>query len=200
MPASRRGSGSIVLPSGQTMAMHTRTHDEEDLPHATKKTMADHLRKFESLFTLTPQRMRMIVDACISSPSALALCCPSPPCTHSLTLPDEFASTHTCTRPLSLPNLAPSPDAAASIVPLPFSPHISAPSFHSAAIARRRVNGQFRPTREHRLATRRPVVESPQMTRACPAAFAGSDHALASRSPLDASMGASYAGVAFRTG
>ncbi|KAJ7506978.1 hexokinase [Mycena galericulata] len=63
MPASRRGSGSIVLPSGQTMAMHTRTHDEEDLPHATKKTMADHLRKFESIFTLTPQRMRMIVEA-----------------------------------------------------------------------------------------------------------------------------------------
>ncbi|KAJ7188415.1 hexokinase [Mycena filopes] len=63
MPASRRGSGSIVLPTGQTMAIHTRTHDEEDLPHATKKTMADHLRKFESLFTLTPQRMRMIVEA-----------------------------------------------------------------------------------------------------------------------------------------
>ncbi|KAJ7644422.1 hexokinase [Roridomyces roridus] len=51
MPASRRGSGSVVLPSGQTMAMHTRTQDEEDLPHATKK------------FTLTPQRMRMIVEA-----------------------------------------------------------------------------------------------------------------------------------------
>ncbi|KAF8188801.1 hexokinase [Mycena galopus ATCC 62051] len=63
MPASRRGSGSIVLPSGQTMAMHTRTQDEEDLPHATKKTMADHLRKYESVFTLTPQRMRMVVDA-----------------------------------------------------------------------------------------------------------------------------------------
>ncbi|KAF7340276.1 Phosphotransferase [Mycena venus] len=63
MPASRRGSGSFVLPSGQTIAMHTRTHDEEDLPHATKKTMADHLRKYESLFTLTPQRMRMIVEA-----------------------------------------------------------------------------------------------------------------------------------------
>ncbi|KAK7018504.1 phosphotransferase [Favolaschia claudopus] len=63
MPVSRRGSGSIVLPSGVTMAIHTRTHDEEDLPHATKKTMADHLRKYESLFTLTPQRMRMIVDA-----------------------------------------------------------------------------------------------------------------------------------------
>jgi hexokinase len=25
--------------------------------------MTDHLRKYESLFTLTPQRMRMIVDA-----------------------------------------------------------------------------------------------------------------------------------------
>ncbi|KAF9261732.1 hexokinase [Marasmius fiardii PR-910] len=63
MPASRRGSGSITLPSGQTMAIHTRTQDEDILPHATKKTMADHLRRLESLFTLTPQRMRMIVDA-----------------------------------------------------------------------------------------------------------------------------------------
>ncbi|KAI6041472.1 hexokinase [Pisolithus marmoratus] len=63
MPASRRGSGSVILPSGQTLAIHTRTHDEEDLPHATKKTMADHLRKYEILFTLTPQRMRMIVEA-----------------------------------------------------------------------------------------------------------------------------------------
>jgi hexokinase len=37
MPASRRGSGSVVLASGQTIAIHTRTQDEEDLPHATKK-------------------------------------------------------------------------------------------------------------------------------------------------------------------
>ncbi|EIM87021.1 hexokinase [Stereum hirsutum FP-91666 SS1] len=63
MPASRRGSGSVTLPSGQTLTVHTRTQDEEDLPHATKKTMADHLRKYEVLFTLTPQRMRMIVEA-----------------------------------------------------------------------------------------------------------------------------------------
>jgi hexokinase len=102
MPPSRRGSGTFTLPTGQTMATHTRTHDDEDLPHATKKcvsnpdhwitqsqlcqsrnrTMADHLRKYESLwvfmlgraaivclisgfcrFTLTPQRMRMIVEA-----------------------------------------------------------------------------------------------------------------------------------------
>ncbi|KAG6836185.1 hypothetical protein H0H93_010555 [Arthromyces matolae] len=63
MVLSRRGSGSITLASGQTLALHHRTQDEEDLPHATKKTMADHLRKYESLFTLTPQRMRMIVEA-----------------------------------------------------------------------------------------------------------------------------------------
>jgi len=63
MVLSRRGSGSITLASGQTLAIHTRTQDEEDLPHATKKTMADHLRKYESIFTLTPQRMRMIVEA-----------------------------------------------------------------------------------------------------------------------------------------
>ncbi|KJA23961.1 hypothetical protein HYPSUDRAFT_39485 [Hypholoma sublateritium FD-334 SS-4] len=63
MVLSRRGSGSVTLPTGQTLAIHTRTHDEEDLPHATKKTMSDHLRRFESIFTLTPQRMRMIVEA-----------------------------------------------------------------------------------------------------------------------------------------
>ncbi|KZV75042.1 hexokinase [Peniophora sp. CONT] len=63
MPASRRGSGVTTLPSGMTLAYHTRIQGEDDLPHATKKTMADHLRKYESLFTLTPQRMRMIVEA-----------------------------------------------------------------------------------------------------------------------------------------
>lgn len=57
------GSGSITTPSGMTLAFHTRTQDENELPHATKKTMTDHLRKYESLFTLTPQRMRMIVDS-----------------------------------------------------------------------------------------------------------------------------------------
>ncbi|TFK25469.1 hexokinase [Coprinopsis marcescibilis] len=63
MPLSRRGSGSLVLPTGQTLAQHTRTQDEEQLPHATKRTMADHLRRFETLFTLTPQRMRIIVSS-----------------------------------------------------------------------------------------------------------------------------------------
>ena len=45
MPVSRRGSGSVVLPSGQTIAIHTRTQDEEDLPHATKKyVLVTHTR------------------------------------------------------------------------------------------------------------------------------------------------------------
>jgi hexokinase len=63
MPASRRGSGSVHLPTGHTLTIHTRTQDEEELPHATKRTMADHLRKYETVFTLTPQRMRIIADA-----------------------------------------------------------------------------------------------------------------------------------------
>ncbi|KAI0672054.1 hexokinase [Trametes maxima] len=62
--ASRRGSASVVLPSGQTLPSYTRSSEDDDgLPHATKKKMADHLRKYESLFTLTPQRMRIIVEA-----------------------------------------------------------------------------------------------------------------------------------------
>lgn len=44
-------------------ASHTRTQSNDSVPHATKKTMVDHLRKYESLFTLTPQRMRIIVDS-----------------------------------------------------------------------------------------------------------------------------------------
>lgn len=39
-PGSRRGSGSVVLKSGQTLAYHTRTNEEDDLPHATKKYFA----------------------------------------------------------------------------------------------------------------------------------------------------------------
>ncbi|GHJ86444.1 hypothetical protein NliqN6_2846 [Naganishia liquefaciens] len=59
----RRGSGAVMTPSGQTVAYHTRTQDDMTFPAAEKKTMADHLRKYEALFTLTPQRMRMIVHA-----------------------------------------------------------------------------------------------------------------------------------------
>lgn len=44
MVLSRRGSGSVTLPTGQTLAIHTRTHDEEDLPHATKKYVLGYRR------------------------------------------------------------------------------------------------------------------------------------------------------------
>ncbi|WWD16836.1 hypothetical protein CI109_101268 [Kwoniella shandongensis] len=59
---SRRGSGVALTPGGQNV-YHTRTNADVEFPHAEKKTMADHLRKYESLLTLTPQRMRMIVHA-----------------------------------------------------------------------------------------------------------------------------------------
>ncbi|ORY27663.1 putative hexokinase [Naematelia encephala] len=59
---SRRGSATIGTPTAAQSAYH-RTHEDIEYPHAEKKTMADHLRKFESLLTLTPQRMRMIVHA-----------------------------------------------------------------------------------------------------------------------------------------
>ncbi|GAA5919567.1 hypothetical protein JCM6882_004373 [Rhodosporidiobolus microsporus] len=45
----------------------TRTQDDKDTPGATKKDMADCLVKFEHLFTVTPQRMRMIVDSFIET-------------------------------------------------------------------------------------------------------------------------------------
>lgn len=56
---SREPSGSGTY----APASHTRTQSNDSVPHATKKTMVDHLRKYESLFTLTPQRMRIIVDS-----------------------------------------------------------------------------------------------------------------------------------------
>ncbi|KAK8861266.1 hypothetical protein IAR55_002085 [Kwoniella newhampshirensis] len=59
---SRRGSNAALTPGGQNV-YHTRTNADVEFPHAEKKTMADHLRKYESLLTLTPQRMRMIVHA-----------------------------------------------------------------------------------------------------------------------------------------
>ncbi|WVN87250.1 uncharacterized protein L203_102427 [Cryptococcus depauperatus CBS 7841] len=60
---SRRGSGLVITPNGVQTVYHTRTNEDIEFPHAEKKTMADLLRKYESLFTLTPQRMRMIVHA-----------------------------------------------------------------------------------------------------------------------------------------
>jgi len=50
------------------MAYHTRTNfADEGLPHATTNTIADYLTKFEKLFSITPQRMRMVVDAFVDA-------------------------------------------------------------------------------------------------------------------------------------
>ncbi|KAG8983883.1 hexokinase A [Tulasnella sp. JGI-2019a] len=62
--ASRRGSGKIVTPTGALTPFYTSTEAHEAKPHATKEAlMTDVLRKYESMFTLTAQRMRIIVDA-----------------------------------------------------------------------------------------------------------------------------------------
>ncbi|EIW69221.1 hypothetical protein TREMEDRAFT_39456 [Tremella mesenterica DSM 1558] len=62
-PRSRRGSGAVLTPSGTTVVYHTRTNADVEFPHIEKKTIADQLRKYESILTLSPQRMRMIVHA-----------------------------------------------------------------------------------------------------------------------------------------
>jgi hexokinase len=60
---SRRGSGNWTLASGQTLTVHTRSNIDEELPHATTKTIDGHLRKYEALFALTAPRLRKIVAA-----------------------------------------------------------------------------------------------------------------------------------------
>ncbi|GMK58161.1 hypothetical protein CspeluHIS016_0501930 [Cutaneotrichosporon spelunceum] len=61
---SRRASSSSTNPSGAPVVYHTRTQDElHDFPHPEKKTMTDHLRKYEALLTLSAPRMRKIVSA-----------------------------------------------------------------------------------------------------------------------------------------
>lgn len=61
--ASRRGSGNLTLTTGQTISVHTRIHDKGELPHPTEKTIAEHQRKYEALFSLSAPRLRMIVSA-----------------------------------------------------------------------------------------------------------------------------------------
>ncbi|KAG8871953.1 hexokinase A [Tulasnella sp. 331] len=62
--ASRRGSGTIITPTGAPTLFYTSTELHEAKPHASSAAlMTDMLRKYESMFTLTAQRMRIIVDA-----------------------------------------------------------------------------------------------------------------------------------------
>ncbi|BGP25508.1 hexokinase [Rhodotorula toruloides] len=59
-----RGSVSEVGRRSESGRLQfTRTQDDTNLPSAAKKDMANYLVRLEKQFTLTPQRMRMIVDS-----------------------------------------------------------------------------------------------------------------------------------------
>ncbi|GAA6018246.1 hypothetical protein JCM10207_002882 [Rhodosporidiobolus poonsookiae] len=66
-----RGSVSEVGRRSETgklaFTSTTRNQDDKTAPSASKKEMADYLVKFEHMFTVTPQRMRMIVDSFIET-------------------------------------------------------------------------------------------------------------------------------------
>ncbi|ORY55751.1 hexokinase [Leucosporidium creatinivorum] len=57
-----RGSVSAVGRRSEAGLQFTRTQDDLTRPSATKKDMSEWLVKLEHMFTVTPQRMRMIVD------------------------------------------------------------------------------------------------------------------------------------------
>ncbi|TNY17550.1 hexokinase-domain-containing protein [Rhodotorula diobovata] len=66
--SSRNARGSVSEVGRRSEAgrlQFTRTQDDTNLPSAAKKDMADYLVKLEKQFTITPQRMRMIVDSFI---------------------------------------------------------------------------------------------------------------------------------------
>jgi len=63
---SSQGNASVTLPGGISLA-YTRTSDEEDLPHATKRKMSEYLRKLDTQLTITPQRMRIITRSFIET-------------------------------------------------------------------------------------------------------------------------------------
>jgi len=50
-----------------TKVPHLKGTSDHESAHASKKDMAGYLRRLEQLFTITPQRMRMIVDAFIDT-------------------------------------------------------------------------------------------------------------------------------------
>ncbi|GAA5933728.1 hypothetical protein JCM1841_002810 [Sporobolomyces salmonicolor] len=62
-----RGSVSEIGRRSDGRLHFTRTQDDKQLPSAAKKDMADYLVKLEHQFTVTPQRMRMIVDAFVDT-------------------------------------------------------------------------------------------------------------------------------------
>ncbi|GAA6063106.1 hypothetical protein JCM10212_002628 [Sporobolomyces blumeae] len=63
-----RGSISEVGRRSEAGKLHfTRTQDDKSHPAAAKKDMADYYVKLEQMLTITPQRMRMIVDSFVDT-------------------------------------------------------------------------------------------------------------------------------------
>ncbi|SOV08659.1 probable hexokinase [Ustilago sp. UG-2017a] len=57
----RRGSGTEKLET-HIVSWHTSSHKHEQSPHAREEELKQHLERFQKLFTITPQRLRMITD------------------------------------------------------------------------------------------------------------------------------------------
>ncbi|KAH8929307.1 hypothetical protein BT69DRAFT_1311216 [Atractiella rhizophila] len=66
--STRRNSGSAVAGRlSTTPGWFSTSKDPEETQKAVKQDIAEHLRKLENTFAVTPQRMRMIVDAFIDT-------------------------------------------------------------------------------------------------------------------------------------
>lgn len=51
----------------QVSSWHTRTHQNEDVPHAAEEELKKQFEKYEKLFTITPQRLRKIVESFVET-------------------------------------------------------------------------------------------------------------------------------------
>lgn len=53
---------SSSLVTRKIASWHTSTHKHEDNPHAREEDLKKLVERFEKIFTITPQRLRMITD------------------------------------------------------------------------------------------------------------------------------------------
>ncbi|EPQ29676.1 uncharacterized protein PFL1_02896 [Pseudozyma flocculosa PF-1] len=61
LASRRRGSGTEKLDT-HIASWHTRTHDGGKTPHAREEDLKKLYEKYEKIFSITPQRLRMITD------------------------------------------------------------------------------------------------------------------------------------------
>ncbi|KAH7057451.1 hexokinase [Auriculariales sp. MPI-PUGE-AT-0066] len=58
----RHHSGASITSSGQPSFSRCDADTPDEFPHATKRTMRDYLKRYEEMFIITPQRMRIIAN------------------------------------------------------------------------------------------------------------------------------------------